>query len=216
MASNFIGSIAFTVFAPMILARTANNSLVLGTVESVMGIGGVVGALLLSVWGGPKRRVHGVLFGFTLEGLLGSLVMGLSAGPVGWGIGGFFSSFFIPIINGSNQAIWQAKVAPDVQGRVFATRRLIAQISWPIATLLAGPVADYWLEPAMAAGGGLSSIFGGLVGTGPGSGMSLMFIAGGIFGVLVGLVGYAIPVIRNAEDILPDHDAVTGPAAVTS
>jgi MFS family permease len=215
MATNFTSSIASTVFAPMILARTGDNSLVLSTVESMLGIGGVVGALLLSVWGGPKRRVHGVLFGFTLEGLLGPLVMGLSSGPVGWAIGSFFSFFFVPIINGSNQAIWQAKVAPDVQGRVFATRRLIAQISWPIATLLAGPMADYWLEPAMAAGGSLSSIFGGLVGTGAGSGMSLMFVVTGILGVFLGLVGYAIPVIRNAEDILPDHDlaAEAAPAA---
>jgi MFS transporter, DHA3 family, macrolide efflux protein len=31
-----------------------------------------------------------------------------------------------PLVNASNQAIWQAKVAPDVQGRVFAVQRLIA------------------------------------------------------------------------------------------
>jgi len=29
----------------------------------------------------------------------------------------------------------------------------------------------------------------------------------GILGALVGLGGYAFPVVRNAEDILPDHQA---------
>jgi len=53
------------------------------------------------------------------------------------------------LINSSNQAIWQAKVAPDLQGRVFATRRLIAWFVTPFATLLAGPLADYVFEPAM-------------------------------------------------------------------
>jgi hypothetical protein len=32
-------------------------------------------------------------------------------------------------------------------------------------------------------------------------------------GVLVGLSGYLFPAVRNAEDILPDHDAEPLPAA---
>jgi hypothetical protein len=115
--------------------------------------------------------------------------------------------FFVPIVNGSNQAIWQAKVAPDVQGRVFATRRLIAQISFPAATLLAGPLADYVFEPAMMPGGGLSGVFSRLVDTGPGAGMALMIVLTGVLGTLVGLGGYAFRAVRDAEDVLPDHDA---------
>jgi DHA3 family macrolide efflux protein-like MFS transporter len=211
LASNLTASFAFAVLAPMILAQTGSNQVTLGGVQAVLGVGGVVGGLLLSVWGGPKRRVHGVLLGMTLSSLLGELVLGLGNGPLIWGIGAFFSSFFIPIINGSNQAIWQAKVAPDVQGRVFAARRLIAQLSWPIATLLAGPMADFLFEPALAVGGPLAGSFGGLVGTGAGAGMSLMFVVTGLMGVVVGLGGYAVPAIRNAEDILPDHDAAPEP-----
>ena len=200
----------------MVLASTANNEVILGSVRSVMGVGGVVGALLLSIWGGPKRRVHGVLLGMAAASLLGDLVLGLAMGPIMWGVGAFFASFFIPIINGSNQAIWQSKVAPDVQGRVFATRRLIAQISGPLAILIAGPLADYVFEPAMMAGGSLQGIFGGLVGTGPGAGMSLMFIFAGIVGALASLAGYAFPAVRNAEDILPDYDAEPAPATASS
>lgn len=212
LAINLTAAFSLTVLAPRILAPTGNDEVVLGTVQSVMGVGGLLGGLLLSVWGGPKRRIHGVLMGMTLSSLMGELVLGLARGPVGWGLGAFFTAFFIPIINGSNQAIWQAKVAPDVQGRVFSARRLIAQLSWPIATLLAGPMADYVFEPSMAAGGTLSSLLGGLVGTGPGAGMALMFTVTGLLGALVGLSGYAIPAVRDAEEILPDYGAITEPA----
>ncbi|MGD8791045.1 MAG: MFS transporter [Anaerolineae bacterium] len=213
LAINLTASFSFTVLAPMILARTGNDELVLGSVQSMMGVGGIVGGLLLSLWGGPRRRVHGVLLGMIFSSLLGEVILGLGAAPLAWSVGAFFVSFFIPVINGSNQAIWQAKVAPDVQGRVFATRRLIAQISAPVAMLLAGPLADYFFEPAMAGQGTMSALFGGLVGTGTGSGMALMFVVTGLLGVLVGLSGYLFPAVRNAEDILPDHDAEPLPAA---
>jgi MFS family permease len=205
LAINLTGSFAFTIFAPMILAQTANDEILLGSVRSVMGIGGVVGSLLLSVWGGPKRRIHGVLMGMALGSLLGNVTMGLATGAIMWGVGAFFTSFFIPFVNGSNQAIWQAKVAPDVQGRVFATRRLIAQVSGPVAILLAGPLADYVFEPAMMPGGSWVELFGSLVGTGPGAGMSVMFLIAGLVGTMTSLLGYLFPAVRNAEDILPDH-----------
>jgi hypothetical protein len=34
-----------------------------------------------------------------------------------------------------------------------------------------------------------------------------MFVMSGILGALVGLGGYAFRAVRDAEDILPDHDA---------
>jgi MFS family permease len=207
LAINLTGTFGFTVLAPLVLARTGEDELALGAIQSVMGVGGLVGGLLLSIWGGPSRKVHGVLMGMALSSLLGQMVLGLGMGQVVWSLGAFFSSFFIPIINGSNQAIWQAKVAPDVQGRVFAARRLIAQIS-VLAALIAGPLADYVFEPAMMPERSLARAFGWLVGTGPGAGMALMFVITGILGTLVGLGGYAFPAVRNAEDILPDHDAV--------
>ncbi len=203
---NLLSSLAFILLAPMILARSGNDELMLGSIQSVMGIGGVVGGLSLAAWGGPKQRVHGLLGGWILSSLLGMTTLGLGQGIIIWGIGGFFAAFFIPMINGSNQAIWQAKVAPDVQGRVFAVRRLIAQITAPAAMLLAGPLADQVFEPGMQAGGTLTHVFGGIVGTGPGAGMAVLFVLAGVGTALVGVVGYFIPVIRNAERILPDHD----------
>jgi len=204
---NFLFPLGFTVLAPMILSRTGNAYVILGIMNSTAAVKRVAGGLALSLWGGPKRRVHGVLGGMALAGVLGSLLMGLGREVAVWSIAAFCSSFILPIINGSNQAIWQAKVAPDVQGKVFAARRLIAQVTAPAAIVIAGPLADRVFEPAMATGGSLAGALGWAVGTGPGAGMALMLVVFGALGAVVGIGGYSVRAVRDAETILPDHDA---------
>ncbi len=212
LAGNFFNGLAFSVFAPMILGRTNNNEIIFGSVQSAGAIGGVLGGLAMSAWGGSKRQIHGVLLGWIFAGFFGQMVVGLGRSMPVWVIGIFVVSFFAPVLNASNQAIWQAKVPPDIQGRVFSTRRLIAWFALPLSRLLAGPLADNVLEPAMSAGGTLAPIFGWLVGTTTGSGISLMFVFTGILLGLSGLTGYLIPVIWRVEELLPDHDSA-GPNA---
>lgn len=202
---NLISALSFGLLSPMILARTGEDAQALGIVLSATGLGGVAGGLLMSTWGGPKQRIHGVLTGMALSSVLGTAVMGIGQSLPVWLIGAFLASFFIPILNGSNQAIWQAKVAPDVQGRVFAVRRLIAQVCFPLGLLAAGPLADFVFEPAMQSEGLLATLFGGLVGAEPGAGMALMFVLSGVSGVIIALSGYLFSMIRDVETILPDH-----------
>lgn len=205
LLGNFFATISFTLLPPMVLARTMNNSLIFGSVQTAGAVGGVLGGLAMGVWGGPKRRIHGVLMGWLLSSLLGPVVFGFGRSLPIWAVGSFFSAFFVPLVNSSNQAIWQSKVAPDVQGRVFATRRLIAWFVNPLATLIAGPSADYVMEPAMQSGGVLAGTFGWLVGTGAGAGMALIIIATGFGAAMVGLGGYFVHTVREVERILPDH-----------
>jgi MFS transporter, DHA3 family, macrolide efflux protein len=209
---NLINALGFTLVTPMVLARTGNEALVLGGVQAAGAIGGVAGGAAMSVWGGPRRRVHGVLAGMALEGVLGMVLMGLGPGPAVWGAAWFATLFLIPIVNGSNQAIWQSKVEPDIQGRVFAARRLIAQITSPIGMGLAGPLADGLFEPGMRSGGGLAGTFGWLVGVGPGSGMALMLVLFGTIGTCVGIGMYGVRAVRDAETLLPDHDGAPASA----
>ena len=202
---NLFSTIVFILLAPMILSRTDNNELILGTVQSIGAIGGLLGGLAISIGGGPKRLAHGVLGGMIVVGLFGNVPLGLGRGIVVWSIASFITFFAIQVLNASNQAIWQAKVAPDVQGRVFATRRLIAQITAPVGMFIAGPLADRVFEPAMTSDGLLADMFGGLVGTEAGSGIALIIIFAGIISGFAAMSGYAFPFIRNAEDIIPDH-----------
>lgn len=206
-AINLTFTLAMVLFAPMILARTANNTVILGTTQMMFGVGGVVGGFVIAAWGGFKRRIHGVLLGIAFSSLFGQVVIGVGRGIQVWALGAFLAAFFMPLINGSSQAIWQAKVYPDIQGKVFATRRLIAQISAPVAMILGGRLADAVFEPAMASGGAFAQLFQPLVGSGPGAGMALLFVFSGILGAVAALAGYLFPAVRRVEDILPDYDA---------
>ena len=205
LVANFLNNLGFTLFAPMILARTGNNELVFGSVQSAGAFGGVMGGLLMSAWGGPRRLVYGVVFGWMGVGLL-QAILGVAQALPAWAITLFLMASLTPVINGSNQAIWQAKVAPDVQGRVFATRRLIAWVSSPLAMLLAGPLADRALEPAMQPGGALAPLFGPLFGVGPGAGMGLLMTVSGLAALTVALLALSLPAIRQVETRLPDHE----------
>jgi MFS family permease len=203
---NLFSGIGFTVFAPMILLRTDNNSVIFGAVNSAAAIGGVAGGLIMSAWGGFKKRTHGVLAGWIMGGIFTSL-FGFGTGLAFWIPFIIASSLVGPLINTSNQSIWQAKVAPDIQGRVFSARRLIAWFTQPIAPIIAGVMADKWLEPSMTSGtSSLATAFSSWVGNGAGSGMALLLIFCGLGAALVGLIGYFLPFIRNAESTLPDHD----------
>jgi DHA3 family macrolide efflux protein-like MFS transporter len=209
LVGNLFSALSFAVLAPMILARTGNDKVIFGSVQSAGAIGGVVGGLAMSAWGGPKSRVHGVLQGWIWAGLLGLTLLGLGRSLPVWAAGMFLLELFNPMINGCNQAIWQAKVEPDVQGRVFTARVVIAWLVQPISWLLAGPLADWVFEPAMTTGNWLAPALGWMVGTGAGAGMALMFVLTGVLSALAGVGGYLFPVVRNAEGILPDHDAAS-------
>jgi MFS family permease len=195
-----------SVHVPMVLLRTGNDSLILGSVQTAGAISWTVGSLIMSTWGGPKRRMYGTLFGWMFYCLFGNILFALGLGLSSW----------VPLILlaglGSNvgiatsQAILQAKVAPDVQGRVFSARRLLTWFPDTFTPILGGLLADHIMEPAMLSQTWLSSTFGWLVGTTPGSGMALIMIIAGFLMILTMFTGYLIPSIRNMEDLLPDHD----------
>ena len=205
-AGNLFAGVAATASVPMILARTNNNSLALASVESAGAIAAVVGGVLMSAWGGLKRRAYGVVFGWMLSSF-GLIALGLGKALPIWIAATAYMMLFTPFINGSNQALWQSKVAPDVQGRVFSARRLIAWFAQPVSPLIAGLAADRLLEPAMQPGGALAPTLGGLFGTGPGSGMAVLITVCGALVVLTSLAGYLYRPIRTADSALPDFDA---------
>ena len=215
--SNLFAGVGQIVLAPMILARTNQSTLILGSVQSAASIGWVLGGIVMSIWGGFKKRAYGVLFGWFISAVFAEVIFSLGGGLPVWAAAVSLGGLFGPLINGSNQAIWQAKVAPDLQGRVFSARRLIAWFTNPISPIIGGTMADYLLEPAMKAQGSLwSRTFGSLFGTGAGSGMALLIFFCGLCILLVSVIGYTIPVIRDADEILPDHDALSNAEAVTA
>lgn len=200
----YAGLTWFGVLPAMVLARSGQNETALSMVQSALGIGGVLGGIVLTIWGGPKRQVHGMLGIAGVSFILGDGVLGLGRTPAAWIAGVLMGSLAVPYIISSNRTIWQMKVPPDVQGRVMGTAMALQSATIPLGFLLAGPLADHLLEPAMRRGGALSGVFGPLTGVGPGAGMGLMFLLTALAGCVTCFSGYLIPALRNVERLLPD------------
>ncbi|MEM1395591.1 MAG: MFS transporter [Cyanobacteria bacterium P01_H01_bin.150] len=206
--------IAFTLFAlpndigkvlynPLILARTGGDSQILGSVTTAAGIGGITGALLLSAWGGFKRKVNGMLVGFIGAGFFRTLLC-FTQMPSVWMFSMFCSTMHTPLFYSSSNAIWYAKIPSNLQGRVLAADQSIGIVISLLAPLIAGPLADKVFEPAMQPQGALAPIFGSIFGTGEGAGITLIYAVASIWMLIVGMGGYFFPTLRNVEKLLPD------------
>lgn len=206
LMGNFFFTLSYSLLGPYVLARTGNNALAFASVETAGAVGGLAGSGLIALLGGPRHKVLGILAGWVGAGLAGLCVIGAGPALPYWIVGSFLGSAMGSLNYTSNQALWQAKVSPDLQGRVFAVRRLIAMGVNPLASLVAGPLADRILEPAMRSGGSLAPLLGPIFGTGPGSGMGVLFAASGLATGLVGIIAWFVPLIRHADRLIPDHD----------
>lgn len=186
---------------PMILSFTTAD--VLGRVLSVAASGMLAGSVLMTVWGGPRRRVAGILGFLLLQGIV-LMFGGLRPNAVLIAASGFVFLFCTPLIIGSSQAIWQSKTPPDLQGRVFAVRRMIAWSTLPLAYLIAGPLADRVFEPLLAVGGPLAESLGPWIGVGKGRGIALLFLVLGALVVLTVAAASRLPRLTRLEEELPD------------
>lgn len=187
------------------LALMMANVAIVGQMQAIVMSGMLIGTVFMSIWGGPKRG--------RIRLLLTVLVIhGLSIAFMGWRaslfylIGGMFIMMFtFAILATLNGPVYQTKVAPDLQGRVFASITFFSVILEPFGHLVVGPITDLWAEPAMLPGGFLAPIFGPLIGVGPGRGMGAIFLVMGLLVTALGVYGWLDPRVRNLETELPDQ-----------
>jgi len=201
LVNNFSMGMLEALITPLLLSFASPASL--GLVMSVGGLGMVAGSIVMSLWGGPRRHIHGVL-GSTLGKALVVCVMGLQRSEPLIAGATFAFLFLVPIAEGANQSLWQKKVAPAVQGRVFALRRAIGGGLAPLAFILAGPLVDRVFEPLLLPGGLLAPTLGEILGVGRGRGTALLLVLVGAIAGLVAIAGYLQPRLRHIEEELPD------------
>jgi len=209
---NFVASLCGVAAMPMILAFS--NEATVGRIMSLVGVGMLLGGATMSLTGGPRPRIVGALGAGLVIGF--SMVL-IGLRPNVWlvGSGVLLCYVTMPIMQASAQAIWQSKTPPDVQGRVFAVRRMIAQLAMPLGAFSAGPLADRIFNPALTRGGALAGSAGRLVGVGPGRGIGLMFLTFAILPVLASIWGFLDPRVRRVESELPDARGLGRAAPVT-
>ncbi len=198
---NLFFGFGFILVTPLVLSFA--DPAQLGLVLAVSSAGMLVGSLVMTAWGGPQRRMLGIL-GFTPLFSLGFLVTGFRESIVGIAVGVFLIFFTVPIVNGCAIALWQVKVPPALHGRVFTTQRMISQVTVPISYFLAGVLADRVFEPMMSQGGALSGSAGSILGTGPGRGIGLIYLVMGVLMLVTTGLGVLYPRLRDLEDVIPD------------
>ena len=167
---------AFTLL-PLLVMEQGGGAATLGWLNSAFGIGMIAGGVLLGVWGGFKLRVHTTFVALILAGV-GTVVLGTAASAAAALVGIVVLGVTIPCVNGPIQAVLQAKVAPEFQGRVFTLYTSAAGAMTPLGLAIAAPVAELL-------------------------GIHAWYLAGGVACVAMGVVGFLIPSIARIEDAEP-------------
>jgi MFS family permease len=200
---NFVASAALVLLTPYVLARTGSAQL-FGIVLAVMNVGMIAGSLVISARGRIGSRMHTVMLAIVAAGLfIGLAGVARNAPTIAASL--FLLSFALAFTNAPFWSMLQAKIAPDLQGRVFAAYMQVAMLLQPLAFLMAGPLADRVFEPARREPVWQSVAW--LVGDRPGAGMGMMFVIAGALILALSLAAYAVPAVRHLEAELPDHAA---------
>lgn len=172
---NFLLNPGFTLLPLLVTQHFSGGAIELSLVESVFGIGAILGGLILSTWGGFKKRILTTLSGIIGMGAGILLVAVASSSQFKLAlIGLFITGVMNPIANGALFAIIQSNVKPEMQGRVFTTLSSISNAMSPISMLIAAPIA-------------------GIVG------IQGWFYIGSIGCVLMGIMGLMNPLLMNVE-----------------
>jgi surfactin synthase thioesterase subunit len=206
LAFNLILGFAVALTPPMALSFASAG--VLSIASTLGAVGGIVGGVAMALWGGFNRRATGMV-GFTLLTGVGMIVVGLRPSAVFLAVGLAGIAASLALLNGHWQTMIQTKVGMELQGRILASNRMIANLTEPLGYFCAGALADTFFEPAMREGGWLHDTVGGVLGVGPGRGMALMIVVLGLAVVVLAVVGLRWRTLHHMEDTLPD--AIPGP-----
>ena len=194
--TNFLIGSAETLTTPLVLSFASTQAL--GTIYSLASVGLLVGSVVMSIWGSSDRQINTIFVSMFFLGLF-YVLAGLTASPIVFTIANFLIFFIIPIVNGSIQVIYQKKVPPEIQGRVFAFRGAVVQGFLPLAYLTSGALADRFFEPVMATNGFLANSIGQIIGVGQGRGFGLMFVLMGLFSLVTTFFAYLYKPLRLVE-----------------
>jgi len=188
---NFYSRLTYENILPsMILSRSGENNNVLGFVSGIIGFGGILGGVIVSLIKLPNNNVKLIYYSAAFSFLFGDMLMGIGQNVIIWFIAALAASAPLPFLTAGQNVILYNTIPKEMQGRVFAVRNALQYFTIPIGTLLGGALADYIFEPFMKTENQLSNILHNMVGSGSGSGMAVMFLFTGTFGFITSIAFY--------------------------
>lgn len=167
---------AFSLLPLLVSDYFGGSAMQLGLLEAIVGVGMLLGGLILSVWGGFRRRIYTSLTGVIAMGA-SLLLLGLApAGLFGLALlSVFLVGLTVTMVDGPIMAILQTTVAPEVQGRVFTVVGSLVAITSPLGLVIAGPVTDL-------------------------IGLKTWYLVAGAVCILMGVLLFFVPDVINIED----------------
>jgi DHA3 family macrolide efflux protein-like MFS transporter len=183
---NFLLTPTGSLMPLLITNHFGKGALEFGLMDSASGLGMVLGGLLLSVWGGFKRKIATSMTGIVGIGF-GVMLTGFAPAGLFWlaVAGTALSTFMLPIANGPLGAILQGNVRPDMQGRVMSLVGSVATAMTPLGLLIAGPFSDAF-------------------------GIRTWYWVAGLLTILMGVGGFLTPVVMNVEN---NRNGISAPQA---
>ncbi|WP_326824283.1 non-ribosomal peptide synthetase/MFS transporter [Streptosporangium sp. NBC_01756] len=192
----------FLMISPLVLSFATLDDV--GTVAFAGGLGVFLGGLLMTAWGGPRRRrLYGVLLA-TLALAVFCVVTGVQQNLPLIAAGAFGMSFCLTLLNGVYATIIQVKVPQRFHGRVIALNTLVAWSTLPIGFGLVAPYGAALFDPLLAPDGPLAGTVGALIGTGEGRGIGFMYACFGLAIAVIALVAMRVRVLARFDADVPD------------
>jgi len=213
VATNVFLAAVLIMLSPLVL--TVGRLGDAGLVATAAGAGSVAGGLLMTVWGGPRRRrMRGMLWAtVAFGGSAAAIGLRPELSLIGFGAAAMYFSGVVQ--NGIWFTIVHVKVPQRFHGRIIALNFTVAQTVCAVGFLLA-PAATAVLERLMRPGGALAGTAGTVLGTGPGRGIGLLYVGCGAVIALVALAAMRHTILARFDEVVPDAepDDVVGLAAL--
>lgn len=192
---------------PMLLALT--DAQTMGAIMSFAGSGLIAGSLFMILLKDVQKHMPIVLIAAFIAGLACFLTP-IATTPWVITLGGFILMCSYPLFETNNRAILQRKIDPAMLGRVIGWRNFFLGITQAILLISAGLLADRIVEPGMQINGTLTPFFSELYGVGKGRGIAVCLSLLGVGIMLVAIIAYLTPSIRNMDDLMLDHEEPDG------
>jgi len=141
---NFLLNPGFTFTPLLVTEHFKKGAIELSLIEAVFSLGMIAGGLVLSAWGGFRKKIITILTGILGIAVSTAIIAVARADQFPWAMAGMaITGFMLPITNGPISAIMQAHVEPDIQGRVLTMTNSLANAMMPLSMLAAAPVAEW-------------------------------------------------------------------------
>jgi DHA3 family macrolide efflux protein-like MFS transporter len=125
----------------------------LALVNTVGGLGGVIGGVLVSIFGFRGLRKVPLMIALLIAMGIGQVWVGFSTTLVLVAAGMFFTELMIAPLNTASFTLWQSLTPPHMLARAMSVRRFLAQSAFPLGTVIAGwmaAVVEPWIVVACA------------------------------------------------------------------